>query len=295
MVEQIELTSLNRPDPSIKDALHTYRVPLSIGAWSAVAAWMGLIFYISQNSSPESIGSASKFLGIFPKWSIQWIFHRTAFGILTGLTYLAISSTFTWRWPVVVGTAFGVAMVYGVIDEVHQSFVSGRTASIEDIGRDAIGGLMTVLLTRAAVVSTDHVFHGRWVESGRVFFNVGILLQAAFVAWVVSMWIAAGSANGYSLDALATSDVQRSLVHEPQALLATLPFLAVAAWIALGRCTSLYAQLKLVIAPTLSVGVVFAIPLVVFGLDVIPDDEMVWFGTWAMAGGAWLFGAWLHI
>jgi|GEM_PF-1029894 hypothetical protein len=285
---------LDHHDPNIKEALHTYRVPLAIAEWGAVAAWMGLIFYISQSSSPESIGSASKFLDIFPDWSIQWIFHGTAFGILTGLTYLAISSTFTWRWPVVVAAAFGVAMVYGAVDEVHQSFVSGRTASIEDIGRDAIGGLMAVLLTRAAVVSTDYVFHGRWVESGRVFFSVAMLLQAAFVVWVVSMWVAAGSANEYPLDALTTSDVQRSLVRQPEALLAAVPFLAVAAWIALGRCRSLYAQMKLVIAPTLSVGVVFAIPVAVFGLDVIPDDEMVWFGTWAMASGTWLFGAWLH-
>ena len=186
-------------------------------------------------------------------------------------------------------------MVYGALDEVHQSFISGRSASIEDIGRDAIGGLAAVLLTRAAVVSTNHFFHGRWVESGRVFFSVAIVLQAAFVAWVVSMWIAAGSANEYSLDALATSNVQRSLVRHPEALLAALPLLAVAAWLASGWCQSLYAQLKLSLAPTLSTAVVFAVPVAVFGLDAIPDDSMVWFGTWAMAGGAWLFGAWLHM
>lgn len=282
-------------DPSIREALQTYRVPLSIIAWGAVIAWMGLIFSISQSSSPEHIGSASKFLDIFPGWSIQWIFHGTAFGVLTGLTYLALSGTFTWRWPAAVAVAFGVAMVYGVIDEVHQSFVSGRTASIQDIGRDAIGGLAAVLLIRAAVVSTNHFFHGRWVESGRAFFSVAMLLQAAFVAWVASMWIAAGSANEYSLDALTTSDVQRSLVRHPEALLAVVPFLAVAAWLASGRCTSLFAQLKLTVAPTICTAVIFAVPVAVFGLDVLPDAEAVWIGTWSLAGGAWLFGAWLHI
>jgi VanZ family protein len=185
----------DRSDPNIQEALHTYRVSFAIAGWSAVAAWMGLIFFISQNSSPENIGSASKFLDLFPRWSIQWIFHGTAFGMLTVLTYLAVSSTFTWRWPVVVGAAFGVAMAYRALDEVHQSFVSGRSASSYDIGRDAIGGLAAVLLTRAAVVSTDHFFHGRWVESGRMFFSVAMVLEAAFVAWVVSMWIAAGSVS----------------------------------------------------------------------------------------------------
>ena len=257
--------------------------------------WMGLIFAISQTSSPENIGSASKFLDIFPRWSIQWIFHGTAFGTLTALTYLAICGTFTWRWPVAVAVAFGVAMAYGALDEVHQSFISGRSASIEDFGRDAIGGLAAVLLTRSATISTNHFFHGRWVESGRVFFSVAVLLQAALVVWVVSMWIAAGADNGYSLDALPTADVQRSLVRHPEALLAAVPFLAVAAWLAGGRSGSLFAQLKLSLAPTLSTAVVFAVPVAVFGLDVVPDAEIVWFGTWALAGGAWLFGAWLHI
>ena len=81
----------------------------------------------------------------------------------------------------------------------------------------------------------------------------------------------------------------------PEALLAALPFLAVAAWIVSGRCRSLYALLKLSVAPTLSTAVVLAVPVAVFGLDAIPDAEMVWFGTWAIAGGAWLFGAWRHI
>ena len=125
-------------------------------------------------------------------------------------------------------------------------------------------------------------------------FSVAMLLQAAFVAWVVSMWFAAGSANGYSLDASSTSDVQRSLLHEPLALLAAVLFLAVATWLANNRCSSLYAQLKFSITSTLSVGVVFAMPVAVFGLDVIPDAQGIWVGT-GIAVDAWLFGAWLHI
>ena len=288
------MTMFSNADPSIRHTLTVYRAPLAVAGWCAVIAWMGLIFTISQSSSPEHIGSASKFLDIFPHWTIQWIFHGTAFGVLTGLTYLAISGTFSWRWPVVAAAAFGLAMAYGVLDEVHQSCISGRTASVADIGRDAIGGFVVVLLTRAATVTTNHFFHGRWAQSGRVFFSVAILLQAGFVTWVTSMWIAAGADNGYSLDALSTADVQRSLLRHPQAMLATIPFLAVAWWIALGRARSLFAQIKLSIAPTLSASVIFAVPVAVFGLDVVPDAEAVWIGTWALASGAWLFGAWLH-
>ncbi len=288
------MTMFSNADPSIRHTLNVYRVPLAVAGWGAVAAWMGLIFHISHSSSPESLGSASKFLDVFPRWSIQWIFHGTAFGVLTGLTYLAISGTFPWRWPVVAVAAFGVAMAYGVLDEVHQSFITGRTASVADIGRDAIGGFLVLLLAQTATLTTNHFFHGRWAQSGRVFFSVVILLQAGFVSWVVSMWVAAGADNGYSLDALSTVDVQRSLLRHPQALLATIPFLAVAWWIAVGRAKSLFAQINLFIAPTLSVAVISAVPVAVFGLDVVPDAEAVWIGTWALASGAWLFGAWLH-
>ena len=192
----------------------------------------------------------------------------------------------------VVVAPFSVVMASGVVDEMHQM---GRTASTEDIGRDAIGGLIAVLLTRAIAVITNHVFHKRWVQSGHLFFSVAMLMQAGFVAGVVSMCIAAGSTNEYSLDALTTPDVQRSLVHEPEALLAAVPFLAIASWLARGKCKSLYAQKKLIIAPTACTGVVFAIPVAVFGLGVIPDVQAVWVGTWLLAAGAWLFGAWLHI
>ena len=57
----------------------------------------------------------------------------------------------------------------------------------------------------------------------------------------------------------------------------------------------LYAQVKLTLVPTLSTRVVFAIPIAVFDLKVIPDNLMVWLDTWLLAAGAWLFGAWLHI
>ena len=126
-------------EPSVRHTLNTYHAPLAVAGWSAVAAWMGLIFYISQTSSPENIGSASKFLDLFPRWSIQWIYHGTAFGMLTGLTYLAFMGTFSWRWPVVAAVAFGAAVAYGALDEWHQSFIAERSASVFDVGRDALG------------------------------------------------------------------------------------------------------------------------------------------------------------
>ena len=89
--------------------------------------------------------------------------------------------------------------------------------------------------------------------------------------------------------------MQRSLVCQSEALLTAVSFLAVAWWIASVRRGILYAQVKLTLVPTLSTRVVFAIPIAVFDLKVIPDNLMVWLDTWLLAAGAWLFGAWLHI
>lgn len=42
--------------------------------------------------------------------------------------------------------AFVLAAGYGVIDEVHQSFVPGRSASVFDVAADATGALLAVLV-----------------------------------------------------------------------------------------------------------------------------------------------------
>lgn len=42
--------------------------------------------------------------------------------------------------------AFALAAGYGVVDEVHQSFVPGRSASVFDVAADATGAALAVLL-----------------------------------------------------------------------------------------------------------------------------------------------------
>lgn len=45
-------------------------------------------------------------------------------------------------------TAAILAMLYGVSDEIHQSFVPGRVASIADLGIDLVGILLSLLTIR---------------------------------------------------------------------------------------------------------------------------------------------------
>ena len=47
------------------------------------------------------------------------------------------------------GIALVISLLYACLDEVHQSFVPGRAAQIQDVGVDAIGFLFAVVLCTA--------------------------------------------------------------------------------------------------------------------------------------------------
>ena len=67
--------------------------------------------------------------------------HFFAYGILASLYLMGIDE----RHPRSISLAWGLATLYAISDEFHQSFVPGRFASILDVGIDALGafsGLM---------------------------------------------------------------------------------------------------------------------------------------------------------
>jgi VanZ family protein len=67
-----------------------------------------------------------------------------------------------WRWSLPL--AIGVAFCYGMFDEWHQGWVAGRTASMDDVIWDVIGGAagaMAVLVLRSMFVRNGWL--RRWV------------------------------------------------------------------------------------------------------------------------------------
>ena len=48
------------------------------------------------------------------------------------------------------GIALVISLLYACLDEVHQSFVPGRAAQIQDVGVDAIGFVLAIALCMAA-------------------------------------------------------------------------------------------------------------------------------------------------
>jgi len=110
--------------------------------------WAGAIWAASSVSNPTlpTIGSLP----------VDKIAHAAIFGILAWLLLVAFGAFGTpgrSAWTVRM-VAVLVAAAYGVIDEVHQSFVPGRMPSVGDVLADGLGALLAVLLS-----STRHGPH----------------------------------------------------------------------------------------------------------------------------------------
>ena len=104
----------------------------------AVAAWMGLIFWLSSlHTLPKTapgIGDIQNVLG-----------HFGAYGILAALAFWALTpylrSTRTRAL-----TTMLVVLAYGISDEFHQSFVPGRSPDLKDILVDMMGAACMLVL-----------------------------------------------------------------------------------------------------------------------------------------------------
>ena len=108
--------------------------------WSAVAiCWMGLIFYLSSLSGSE----VSQPIPLKP---IPLIGHIILFSGLAVFLQLAIRGwdfEINLRWVIAVSV---LSSLYGISDEYHQSFVTGRHASLADASIDSISSTVTATL-----------------------------------------------------------------------------------------------------------------------------------------------------
>ena len=107
-----------------------------IGAWALVAIWMAVIWGLS--SVPGSALPSSRDM-------MSVVAHIVEYGVLG---YLLARAFFVQgmrqkeRWTLaVIG-----AVIFGIIDEIHQAFVPGREASVADIAVDAASAIGGALL-----------------------------------------------------------------------------------------------------------------------------------------------------
>jgi len=105
-----------------------------------VALWLGVIFYQSSRSTlPFPPGLSDRLVSMAG--------HFVEYAVLAGLLWWGISHLLA-NGRIRVLVVLGVALVYAISDEWHQSFVPGRTPDVWDVVVDMIGAMAGIVVTR---------------------------------------------------------------------------------------------------------------------------------------------------
>ncbi len=114
--------------------------------WVPALLWMAGIATLSHQSTP---------LGAQPAAGQAAAAHVVLYGGLAFLLYWALSRRSPGTAWAALLVSFGLAVLFGVSDELHQAFVEGRVASEADVAFDAMGacfGVAASWLLRTALL-----------------------------------------------------------------------------------------------------------------------------------------------
>lgn len=122
-------------------------------SWAAVAACMGVIFYLSAQNGTES-QSVSESVGLLLNLGLSDEFIRKCAHCLefTGLSVLVFNAlywSFGYFRPFL---AFAITAAYAASDEIHQLFVEGRACQITDFFVDCLGAAIGITVLWAAII-----------------------------------------------------------------------------------------------------------------------------------------------
>ena len=110
--------------------------------WFPPVALMSLIFYYSSKQNISVSESTTIDFLVFKS------IHIAEYAVLTFLFFRAYALTFTkWQSRKVILFAAVSALLYGIVDEVHQTFVPTRTGQLSDVFIDLIGISIMVMYT----------------------------------------------------------------------------------------------------------------------------------------------------
>ena len=130
--------------------------------WAPMLLWGALIYSSSgssANTGPETPHMFT-FLLVPDSYSFdlaEFRFHTGSFAVLAVLAYRVLAVHLRWRQRWLVVAAAAVAAGYGALDELHQAFVPGRTASSIDLGYDFLGAALALTALVAAFALIRHV------------------------------------------------------------------------------------------------------------------------------------------
>ncbi|MFT3916748.1 MAG: VanZ family protein [Anaeromyxobacteraceae bacterium] len=116
------------PGPAVPGPAATRLAAAAALAWAATIAWA------SHRANP---------VPSFPDWLLAHdkVIHAGVFGLLGLLLRLAVAArarSARRAWLV----AWGLAVAWGFLDEVHQSFIPGRDSDVRDALADALGAAL---------------------------------------------------------------------------------------------------------------------------------------------------------
>lgn len=139
--------------------------------WAAVLVLMAVIFTFSAQPADESSATSSPFVDVYmrlfhpeadslsPKerfeleesasFTVRKAAHFSIYTLLGLLLTAAVSSTFSSSGYIRLWLPFLLGALWAVSDEIHQSFVPGRSCELRDMAIDSAGVLLGVLLFTA--------------------------------------------------------------------------------------------------------------------------------------------------
>ena len=127
--------------------------------WAPMVVWGALIYNSSGSSANTGPATQHTFMFLLVPDSYrfdlaEFRFHTGAFAVLAVLAYRVLAVHLRWRQRWLVTAAAVLAAGYGALDELHQAFVPGRTASSIDLGYDFLGAVLalTALVATFALI-----------------------------------------------------------------------------------------------------------------------------------------------
>jgi VanZ family protein len=144
--------------PAVQPRIFGLQVPRWLRSWWPALLWATFIFLMSTDSF--SVTHTGSFIEPILRWllpsyttdqidaihyAIRKCAHFTEYFVFGLFLYRAVRSANTgWRWTWALG-AWTIAAGYSALDEIHQAFVSSRTASPYDSLIDSIGALFAIV------------------------------------------------------------------------------------------------------------------------------------------------------
>ncbi len=104
-----------------------------------VLIWMGVLFYLSSLSQPQGkiISAPSPHMP-----PVEIMYH---FGVYLVLSILLRRALMAYSVRYATGFAMGIAVLYGISDEIHQLYVPFRACELKDILIDSAGSFVMCL------------------------------------------------------------------------------------------------------------------------------------------------------